>query len=319
MVGDVERIRIGMVGSTVGNGHPYSWSAILNGYDRDLMTSECPFPGIPTYLNQREPRDFPHPHARVTHIFSAGDGGFTAEHVAACTQIDHVVDDPRDLIGEVDAVIVATDRGSEHVERCRMFVESGIPVLIDKPLVTNLEDLRTFADWERSGARIMSSSSMRFAREFAEFRRSTESLGLLRFVSATSPKSWETYGIHALEAVSPILGPGFETVQNVGTSERNIVHLTHADGVDVVVAVINDMLGGLACVQLSGTRGSAQVQFEDTYFSFRQQLDAFISYVRTGDAPFAFTETIELMKLVIAGIRSRESGGELIRIDELSV
>ena len=44
-------IRLAMLGMTEGNGHPYSWSAIFNGYDRDLMTRECPFAGIPQYLN----------------------------------------------------------------------------------------------------------------------------------------------------------------------------------------------------------------------------------------------------------------------------
>jgi len=28
------------------NGHLYSWSAIFNGYDRERMTRECPYPGI---------------------------------------------------------------------------------------------------------------------------------------------------------------------------------------------------------------------------------------------------------------------------------
>ncbi|MHB9025001.1 MAG: hypothetical protein ACYC7E_12660 [Armatimonadota bacterium] len=30
-------ISLGMLGCTSGNGRPYSWSAIFNGYDRELM------------------------------------------------------------------------------------------------------------------------------------------------------------------------------------------------------------------------------------------------------------------------------------------
>ena len=45
-----------MIGSTIGNGHPYSWSAMFNGYNRELMTKECPFAGIPAYLN-KQPAD----------------------------------------------------------------------------------------------------------------------------------------------------------------------------------------------------------------------------------------------------------------------
>ena len=42
-----------MLGCSAGNGHPYSWSAMFNGYDRDLMTRECPYAGIPEYLNKQ--------------------------------------------------------------------------------------------------------------------------------------------------------------------------------------------------------------------------------------------------------------------------
>ena len=46
-------IRLAMLGCTPGNGHPYSWSAMFNGYDREAMTKECPFAGIPVYLNKQ--------------------------------------------------------------------------------------------------------------------------------------------------------------------------------------------------------------------------------------------------------------------------
>ena len=48
-----QAIRLAMIGSTPGNGHPYSWSAMFNGYNRELMTRECPFAGIPQYLNKQ--------------------------------------------------------------------------------------------------------------------------------------------------------------------------------------------------------------------------------------------------------------------------
>jgi hypothetical protein len=52
LVKDPENIRLGIIGMTEGNGHPYSWSAIFNSYDMDAMTRECPFPGIPEYLKK---------------------------------------------------------------------------------------------------------------------------------------------------------------------------------------------------------------------------------------------------------------------------
>lgn len=312
-------LRLAILGSSVGNGHPYSWSAIINGYDRDLMTRECPFPGIPSYLNL-EPEDTVNMSgARVTHIHCVGDGGFSAEHVARSALIPNVVERAEDVIGDVDAVLVATDRGSEHVARCRPFVEAGVPVFVDKPLATSEKDLATFKSWVDEGSAIMSSSSMRYAKEFHPYRTSTRDLGDLRYVSITSPKSWEAYGIHALEAVYPIVGPGFISVRNTGTPQANLVHMKHIDDIDLVAAVNSDMYGGFGYLQLSGTNNTVQLQSRDSYHAFRAQLEAFLTYVRTGVRPFPFEETVELIKLVIAGIRSRDEGGREVFLEEIHV
>lgn len=310
-------IRLAMLGSTPGNGHPYSWSAMFNGYDRDAMTRECPFAGIPVYLNKQPADTLAIPGAKVTHICCIGDGGFTAEQVAQCSLIPHVVEKPTDVIGHVDAVVIATDIGGEHVARTRPFVEAGLPVFIDKPLTDNAPDLKVFQDWVAAGRPILSSSSMRYAKEYLPYRLSTRELGSLRFVSITTPKSWETYGIHALEGMYPILGPGFLSARNTGTPDRNIVHLKHRCGADVIVVASADMYGGFGCLQLIGTAGHAQVTTADTFFSFKSQLEAFIGYLRTGVRPFPFSETVELMQLVIAGIRSREQSGREVALSEI--
>ena len=316
LVPDPDDIRLAMLGCTPGNGHPYSWSAMFNGYDREAMTAECPFPGIPAYLNKEPPETIPIPGASVTHIHCAGEGGFTAEHVAKCSHIPHVVAAPEDVIGEVDAVIIGTDIGSEHVERARPFIEAGLPVFIDKPLTDNTPDLQTFNQWVREGRAIMSSSSMRYTKEFMPYRESTRELGDLRFVSITTAKSWETYGIHALEAIYPILGPGFLTAQNTGTIDRNVVHQR---GVDIVVIANQDMFGGFGCLQLCGTAGRVQTASSDSFYAFKAQLVAFVDYLRNGELPFPFAETTELMQLVIAGKLSREQGGRVVPLSEISL
>jgi predicted dehydrogenase len=318
LIKEPNNIRLAMLGSTPGNGHPYSWSAIFNGYNRELMTRECPFAGIPQYLNKEPPATLTIPGAKVTHICCIGNGGFTAEHVAKCSLIPHVVEKPTDVIGQVDAVIIATDIGGEHVDRARPFIEAGLPVFIDKPLIDNAHDLKIFTDWVVAGKAIMSSSCMRYTKEFMPYRLSTRELGSLRFVSITTPKSWETYGIHALEAVYPILGPGFISARNTGTIDRNIVHLKHACGADVIVVASADMYGSFGCLQLCGTAGKVQLASGDSFFAFKAQLEAFIGYLRTGIYPFPFTETVELMRLVIAGIRSREQGGREVPLAEIN-
>ena len=310
-------IRLAMLGCTAGNGHPYSWSAMFNGYDRERMTRECPFAGIPQYLNKEPTDTLAIPGAKVTHICCTGDGGFTAEHVAQCALIPNVVANPTDVIGQVDAVIIATDIGAEHVERARPFVEAGLPVFVDKPMVDNAADLATFVGWVREGRPVLSSSCMRYAKEFMPYRLSTHELGALRFVSITTPKTWERYGIHALEGIYPILGPGFISARNTGSSDRNIVHFKHQGGADVTAAAIADMYGSFGVLSLCGTLGHAEAAFGDSFYAFKTQLEAFVQYLQTGIRPFPFAETVELMKMVIAGIKSRENGGAEIMLNTI--
>lgn len=310
-----DAIRLAVLGMVDGNGHPYSWSAIFNGYDPEEMKN-CPYPAIPAYLNKQPKQTLAIEGANVTHIWT--DDPEDALRVSRASLIPHVVARPEEVIGEVDAVIVATDKGHEHVERCRPFVEAGLPVFVDKPLVDNEEDLLVFAEWVRQGKAILSSSSMRYAKEFMPYRLSTNELGEIRFATITTSKSWERYGIHALEAIYPIFGPGFVSVRNTGSPERNVAHIKHASGADIVAAAQSDMYGAFGLLQLCGTEGHAFAASRDSFYSFKTQLQSFVDYLRTGERPFPFAETVELMKLVIAGIRSREEGGREVLLTEIA-
>lgn len=314
-------MRLAMLGMVDGNGHPYSWSAIINGgYDEEAMRDN-PYRGIYDYLSAEPPEHLGIPGARVTHIWT--DDPADAPKVAKASLIDRVVSSPEEVIGEVDAVIVATDKGHEHVERCRPFIEADIPVFIDKPMTDNEDDLRTFIEWHEAGKRFMSTSALRYARELEPYRDDLEShIGRPRFVTATTAKTWERYGIHALEFVYPVVGPGFVSVRNTGSAERNIVHLTHERGIDIVIAAISDMYGGFGGFLAGGTKpsdGTVTAHFEDTFYAFKTQLEAFVEYLTTGVCRVPFEETVELMKLVIAGIKSREESGREVRLDELEV
>lgn len=312
-LGDKE-LRVAMIGMVDGNGHPYSWSAIFNGYDPEEMAT-CPFESIPEYLGQQPKDTLQIENARVTHIWT--DDPADAVQVARAAQIPNVVDVPNAVIGQVDAVIVATDKGYEHVDRCRPFVEAGLPVFVDKPMVDNAADLAVFRRWVGEGRPILSSSAMLYCKEFQPYRESTAELGEIRFASVTTAKTWERYGIHALSAIYPILGPGFLTARNTGTLNRNVVHFTHACGADVVVVATTDMYGGFGALQLCGTVGTVQLMANDTFLSFKAQLEAFVRYVRTGVRPFPFSQTEELMKMIIAGIISREQDGREVELTDI--
>ncbi|MBE7025109.1 MAG: oxidoreductase [Ruminococcaceae bacterium] len=308
----MKEMKIAMLGMVDGNGHPYSWSAMFNGYNKEAM-EECGFPVIPRYLEKEPPESFGVRNAKVTHVWT--DDPADAIKVAKASKVPNVVEKPEDVIGHVDAVIVATDKGNEHVWRARPFIEAGLPVFIDKPLADNVDDLKVFCKWVKEGARIMSSSSLRYTKEYIPYFMSTNELGELRYINMTMNKSWERYGIHALEPVYRLTGPGYVSVQNTGESTRNIIHLKHEKGIDVNLAIIYDMAG--SALKIVGTADSVSVPMKDSFVSFITQLNEFVKFAEGEEPNFPFTETIELMEIIIAGIRSREEGGRKIMLDEI--
>ena len=305
-------LRLAMLGMIEGNGHPYSWSAIVNGYDPAEM-ARCPYPVIPVYLGQQPLESVRIPGARVTHIWT--DNAADAPRVAAASKIEHVVPRPEDVIGQVDAVVIATDDGDGHVGRARPFVEAGLPVFVDKPLATNLGDLAQFVRWHEQGRAILSTSGLRYAPEMRAVAQQQDALGDLRWITSLTCKTWERYGIHALEAVYPLVGPGFTHVQTVAQPGSDLVHLTHRSGVQLTIAAIHDAVGSFGTVHVYGTKGQLPLRLTDTYTAFREQLLAFIEFVRTGRRPFPFEQTVELMAILIAGIQSRERSGQAIGLE----
>jgi predicted dehydrogenase len=196
-------------------------------------------------------------------------------------------------------------------------VEAGLPIFIDKPLCDSEPDLKTFNRWVKERKHILSSSGMRYDPDFVKVRERLAEVGEPRYLSMSTAKTWERYGIHAAEGLYPILGPGFLTVRNTGSIDRNIVHCKHRCGADVVFIANKDMFGGFCRLSVMGTKGSMDAAHTDTFSAFKGQLVAFINFLRTGDRPFPWSETLELMKIVIAGIRSREEGGREVSLEEI--
>lgn len=311
-------IRIGILGMTEGNAHPFSWSAMINGYDHDEMfkwTNEL-YPTIPQYLAKQPKETFGIPGVKVTHVcFTGYEEREMAENCARASFIPNVVTKPEEMIGQVDAIICATDIGSEHVERCRPFIEAGLPIFIDKPLADNEEDLRTIVKWYDNGAHIQSSSSMRYVKSFEPFYKNHYELGNIRYIVSPMAKYWETYGMHAIEAMHPLLGQGFEWVENLGDHDHAMVHLRHKNGCDVSIP----MGYGFASNGLTvmAQYGSCVLEDSDSYYAFKKQLDVFVHYLRTGEEEHPFSDTIEMAKILIAGLKSRDEGGRRVYLNEI--
>lgn len=312
--GPATYLRMAMLGMIPGNGHPYSWSAIVNGYDPVAM-ARCPYPVIAQYLGAQPTGSVGIPQARVTHLWT--DDPREAADIARAAHISTVVSNPEQVISHVDAVIISTDDGFDHVRRARPFVEAGLPVFVDKPLATSLEELNTFIAWRKAGARILSSSGLRYSPELEALIARRETLGKLRWVSGVTSKNWERYGIHVLEPIFRLLGPGFVSVRLESHAGNEVAHLWHRSGVQVDIPVISDGGATFGTLHCCGTAGQATIQMTDTYTAFRRQLVDFIHYAGTGESSFPFVHTVEICAILIAGLRSRSDRSRRVDLTDI--
>ena len=307
-------IRLAMLGISPGNGHPYSFSAIFNGYDEDRM-KRCPYPVIYEYLSKQDRRTMCIPGVRVTHIWA--EERREAEDVARTVFIEHVVDHYTDVIGEVDAVVIPHDEGSLHLEMARPFLEREIPIFIDKPLADNWPDALELVRFAGKDKLLMSCSASRYAREVEEAKRALMELGDVRTMYAVSSKSWVKYGVHLIEALFALFGGNVETVQNVGREGEDVVHLLYADGRQAVLQVFED-LSPLLQITLHGTKGHWTITFGDWFYMFRRMLSLFIEMIKTEQRPIPLEETLEIIKVLVAGKRSREEDNRIVSLREFS-
>lgn len=286
-------LKIGMVGYSVGNGHPFSFSAIFNGYDGTALRG-AGWDVIADYLDQQDPMDIGIVDARVT-ACHAPDAGIAAD-IARAAHVPAVMA-PADMLGEVDAVVIARDDWQSHAPLAMPFLEAGLPVFVDKPLTLDRRELEAFLPYLERGL-LMSGSALRYARELDALRARPERIGTLQAVTGAVVLDFPRYGIHLLEAA-------------VGVTDR-VPHLVHASRIGgSEVAVLQDEAG--VCYQLvamgqtakrfrldfHGDSGSVEVDIADNFSAFRRAMGHFVAQVRSGKPAIEPQQTVALMHVLI--------------------
>ena len=112
-------LKLGIIGLSDGNGHPYSWSAIFNGYNVKAM-KKCGFPVIPEYLAEQRWPEAQISNARVTSVWT--DEKKQSEHIAKASLIDNVASNLDDLAVHQDAILLARDDAENHFEYAKKYL-----------------------------------------------------------------------------------------------------------------------------------------------------------------------------------------------------
>ncbi len=304
--------KVGIVGLSPGNGHPFSFSAIINGYD-DAGLAASGWPVIYDYVRRRDPSEFGIAGLQVTHAWTQ-DETVTQSLCRAC-RIPHAVGRREEMLGEVDAVIIARDDAETHLEMAKPFLEGGLPVFIDKPLSLDLDALRFFRPYLDQG-QLMSCSGMRYARELDEARASIAEYGRLLLLRGAIVLSWEKYAVHLIDALF-----GVVSARPVSVIALDAPHAALAVAMDDGSLLQLDALGEAPRtfrLDFWGEQRTSSHEITDNFSMFRRLLWHFAEMIRTRRPVVPVRDTLDAMRLLIAGKLAQRDGRKVL-LSELSV
>jgi len=300
-------ITLGMIGLNEGNGHPFSYSAIFNGYDSVALKERCPYELVREYLPAEHRNENLLEGAKVTHIWTQDKK--ISEDVAAVSKIPNIVGHYMDLIGKVDAVILARDDVQNHLEMAKPFLEKKVPLFIDKQLVATKSELDEFMRLAGPEYPLMAGSSSRFTRELAEAKNSLQ-LDSVKTIHGVSRESWMRYGHHLFEEIASVWGLDITWVRSLsGEPDHDIVQVHYRSGLNVMLEFIKDAHLPIQFTAYSTSKEPYVVPYTDYFYSFREMLKAFASIVETGKKSIPYQEMLDIAKVILAGDISKKNNG----------
>jgi len=184
----------------------------------------------------------------------------TGREIAASCGVEFF-EDPRALLGRIDAVTIATSTPA-HYEIAKLFLQHDVHVFVEKPLTTTsaeAQELTAYA--ERTGLKLQVGHVERFNPALLSAR---DKLGAVRFIECHRLAPFKARGadvdvvldlmIHDLDVILSLIDGQPTTVSAVG-----ICVLT--DNVDIANARIEFDTGAIANVTASRVSMSAQRKF----------------------------------------------------------
>lgn len=292
-------LKLGVIGLSPGNGHPYSWSAIFNGYDPVAM-EECGFPVIPRYLEKRQFPTDAIAEAEVTHVWAQERS--IATHIAKAALINNVVEHYTDMIGRVDGVLLARDDAETHFEFAQPFLDAGIPIYIDKPLALSARDAKKIIGRQQYPGQLFSCSALRFAEEFSLSENELAQLGPLRHIHATVPKDWDKYAVHVIEPLL-LLAPNRGSISHSKVIHRHdstTLAVEYDAGFQALISSMGSSHAPLT-LRLMGELGWKDLFFQDAYIAFKNALLDFVQGIINKDVRIEADFMLEVVEVIEAG------------------
>jgi len=225
-----------------------------------------------------------------------------------------------ELLAQVDVVLLESVDGRPHREQAQPVFRAHKPVFIDKPVAGTLADAIAIFDLAReTKTPCFSSSSLRFSPGIAAMRHN-QKVGDVLGCDAFGPCHLEEhhpdlfwYGVHGVEALYTIMGTGCQTVAR-----------TQTDGTELVVGVWTGGRIGTFRGLRQGHAGYGATVFGSkgiapagNFAGYEPLVVEIVKFFKTGKAPVATEETIEIFAFMEAADESKRQGGKPVTIESV--
>jgi len=234
-----------------------------------------------------------------------------------------IVDSIETLCTKVDAVLLESVDGRPHLEQAKPIFAAKKRVFIDKPLAGSYHDGLEIARLSKeSGTPFFSASSVRYYDAIIKTKEDP-ALGKILGCDAYSPASLEPhhpdlfwYGVHGVEALYSVMGPGCESVRCSVDKDTHLVVGKWKDGRTATFRGIRKGKAeyGVTVFGEKGVRSSLALQGSHDY---RARLVEIVKFFKTGVSPVPQEEMLEVLAFMQAADVSKTKGGAEARLDEL--
>jgi hypothetical protein len=218
------------------------------------------------------------------------------------------------MIGKVDGMLIESLQGSVHRERARPFLEAGLPCFIDKPFTNGVADAQAIVVLAaKKGVPVFSSSSLRYAPELVRFVEDAKH-GPIHGCLAFGPASLDPgnpglfhYGIHAVEVLYTVMGPGCQRVTCHHEKDTDVVTGQWKDGRLATVRGIRKGKSAYGC--LAFTEAGVQNVAIGTAYIYRELLKRIVEMFQTKRPPLDPAVSVEIVAFMEAALKSANNHG----------
>lgn len=153
-------------------------------------------------------------------------------------QIPHIVKDPAEMLGKVQAVIVDHRHPKYHLPAAMPFIEAGIPTFVDKPFCYRVAEGRPFLARARElGTPVTSYSSIAYSSATFDIRDQVADMeGDIKQIIAMGPADLDSpyggiffYGVHLVQPLMFIFGEDIHRVRITRQGKSATATLAYPD------------------------------------------------------------------------------------------